>query len=73
MRETMTKQKIERAIENGDSVMKFYYFNQPVILLEEVKEFSITKIKIINGQILYVNSELITNEIKLMNNLIITI
>lgn len=53
--------------------MKFYYFNQPVILLEEVKEFSIAKIKIINGQILYVNSELITNDIKLMNNLIITI
>lgn len=53
--------------------MKFYYFNEPVILLEEVKEFSVAKIKIKNGQILYVNSELITSKIENLNNLIITI
>lgn len=53
--------------------MKFYYFNEPVILLEEIKEFCIAKIKIKNGQILYVNSELITNSIEHLNKLIIII
>ena len=39
-------------IKNLENKMKFYYFNEPVILLEEVKEFSIAKIIIyhLNGK-----------------------
>ena len=53
--------------------MKFYYFNEPVKVIEEVKSFNIAKIKFQNGRVIYVDSKLITNEIKLNKNLVIRI
>lgn len=40
--------------------MKIYYFNEIVTLIREIKEFNVAKIKLSNGQEIYVNLKLLS-------------
>ena len=53
--------------------MKHYYFDKLVILIKEIKEFNLSKIRLEDGRELYVNSKLLSNKQIMNENLIIKI
>lgn len=53
--------------------MKYYYFDKLVILVKEIKEFHLSKIRLEDGRELYVNSKLLTNKQIINENIIVKI
>lgn len=59
-------------IKNGN-YLKYYYFDKLVTIIKEIKEFHLSKIRLEDGQELYVNSKLLTNKQIINENIIVRI